>query len=103
MYVVTSLPGVPMNAENTPPTEGGTPPPEENRAAPRTANGLPVWLTIVVVLVLLALLTYNIIIVGPDGLGTTYVLGGLLGAYAGIDQLLKRRDGGGNGSNGSGE
>lgn len=48
------------------------------------------WLTAVVVLVLLALLVWNIIVVGPEGLGTTYVLGGLLGAYAGVDQLLKR-------------
>jgi hypothetical protein len=60
---------------------------------PQTPNGLPTWLTVIVVLVLLGLLVYNIILVGPEGLGTTYVLGGLLGAYAGIDQLLKRRDG----------
>lgn len=55
-------------------------------------NGLPIWLTIIVVLVLLGLLVWNIIVVGPDGLGTTYVLGGLLGAYAGVDHLLKRDD-----------
>jgi len=55
-------------------------------------NGLPVWVSIVVVLVLTALLGYNIIIIGPSGLPTSYVLGGLLGAYAGVDQLLKKRD-----------
>lgn len=54
-------------------------------------RGLPVTVTIIVVLVLLALLSWNIIVVGPEGLGTTYVLGGLLGAYAGVDQFLKRR------------
>lgn len=58
---------------------------------PTSTNGLPTWLTIIVVLVLLALLAWNIVRVGPEGLGTTYVLGGLLGAYAGVDQLLKRR------------
>lgn len=59
-------------------------------------NGLPTWVTVTVVLVLTALLAYNIVVVGPEGLPTSYVLGGLLGAYAGVDQLLKRRgDGGG--------
>lgn len=56
-----------------------------------TVNGLPIWVTVVVVLVLTGLLAWNIIVVGPDGLPTSYVLGGLLGAYAGVDQLLKRR------------
>lgn len=54
-------------------------------------SGLPAWVTVTVVLVLTALLAYNIVIVGPEGLPTSYVLGGLLGAYAGVDQLLKRR------------
>lgn len=62
---------------------------------PATANGLPIWVTIVVVLTLTVLLAWNIIVVGPDGLPTSYVLGGLLGAYAGVDQLLKRRGDGG--------
>jgi hypothetical protein len=53
------------------------------------------WVTITVVLTLTGLLAYNIVVVGPEGLATSYVLGGLLGAYAGVDQLLKRRDGGG--------
>ena len=54
-------------------------------------NGLPTWVTIVVVLTLTGLLAYNIIIVGPEGLSTSYLIGGLLGAYAGVDQLLKKR------------
>lgn len=54
--------------------------------------GLPAWVTVTVVLVLTGLLAYNIIVVGPEGLPTSYVLGGLLGAYAGVDQLLKRRN-----------
>lgn len=53
---------------------------------------LPVWVSVTVVLTLTALLAYNIIVVGPEGLATSYVLGGLLGAYAGVDQLLKRSD-----------
>jgi len=52
---------------------------------------LPTWVTVCVVLTLTALLAYNIVIIGPSGLATSYVLGGLLGAYAGVDQLLKRR------------
>lgn len=66
---------------------GGQKPPTSN------ANGLPVWVSITVVLVLTGLLAYNIVVVGPEGLPTSYVLGGLLGAYAGVDQLLKRREG----------
>lgn len=58
-------------------------------------TGLPTWVTIIVVLTLLGLLSYNIIVVGPEGLATSYILGGLLGAYAGVDQLLKRRTGDG--------
>lgn len=64
---------------------------ETQKKSPKVLHdGLPTWLTAIVVLVLLALLGWNIVIVGPEGLGTTYVLGGLLGAYAGVDQLLKR-------------
>lgn len=67
----------------------------ERRRAPRVLHGpsgLPLWTTITVVLSLTGLLAYNIIVVGPEGLPTSYVLGGLLGAYAGVDQLLRRRD-----------
>lgn len=54
-------------------------------------SGLPVWLTSTVVLGLLGLFGYNIVIVGPEGYPTNVLIAGLLGAYAGIDQLLKRR------------
>lgn len=64
-------------------------------------GGLPTWVTVTVVLTLTGLLAYNIVVVGPDGLATSYVLGGLLGAYAGVDQLLKRRDGGGTDDDGA--
>lgn len=53
---------------------------------------LPQWVTIAVVLVLLSLLGYNVIVVGPEGYPTSVILGGLLGGYAGINQLLGRRD-----------
>lgn len=62
-------------------------------------NGFPMWATVLIVLVLTGLLGYNIVVVGPDGIGNSYVLGGLLGAYSGVDQYLKRR-GGGNGQGG---
>lgn len=52
---------------------------------------LPMWVTVTVVLTLLGLLVYNIVVVGPEGLPASYLIGGLLGAYAGVDQLLKRK------------
>ncbi len=67
---------------------------KQDKQAPQhqaSQGGLPLWLTSTVVLVLLGLLSYNIVVVGPEGLPTSYILGGLLGAYAGVDQLLKRR------------
>lgn len=61
----------------------------------RGDGGLHPWVTTVVVLGLLLLLGYNIVIVGPDGYPTSVILGGLLGAYAGVDELLRRKRGGG--------
>jgi hypothetical protein len=58
-------------------------------------SNLPSWVTVIVVLTLLVLLAYNIISMGPDGLATSYILGGLLAAYTGVDQLIKRHSGGG--------
>lgn len=69
-------------------------------AQPQAPTGLPRWVTVFVVLVLTVLLGYNIIVVGPEGLPTSYVLGGLLGAYAGVDQLLKKRNSGGDDKDG---
>lgn len=57
----------------------------------RGTGGLHPWVTTIVVLGLLFLLGYNIVIVGPDGYPTSVILGGLLGAYAGVDELLRRR------------
>lgn len=53
------------------------------------------WLTATVVLTLTGLFAYNIIINGPEGLPTSYVIAGLLGAYTGVERLLKRGGGGG--------
>lgn len=68
-------------------------------------EGLPAWVTITVVLVLLALLAYSVIVLGPEGLPLTYFLGGLLGVYGGANELLKARDrqrnSNGNGGNGA--
>lgn len=53
-------------------------------------NSLPVWLNVTVVLTLLALLCYNIVLNGPDGVPTSYILGGLLGGYIGVERLVRR-------------
>lgn len=58
-------------------------------------TGLPAWVTITVVLALTGLLGYNIIVIGPEGYPTSVILGGLLGAYAGLNELIKRKGGGG--------
>lgn len=65
----------------------------DDRKKPSTghASPLPGWVTATVVLGLLGLLGYNVVAVGPEGYPTSMLLGGLLGAYAGVDQLLKRR------------
>lgn len=70
---------------------GGT----RKRPEKDTPPGIPMPVTVIVVLVLTALLAYNIVVVGPEGLPNSYVIGGLLGAYAGVDQLVKRRNSGG--------
>lgn len=56
---------------------------------------LPMWVTITVVLGLLSLLAYNVIVVGPEGYPVSVMLGGLLGAYAGLRELLNRKGKGG--------
>jgi hypothetical protein len=66
-------------------------------------NGLPSWVTVTVVLSLTALLAYNVIVVGPEGYPTSVILGGLLGAYAGLRELLNRKSGGGSGNPGGGD
>lgn len=57
----------------------------------REGDTLPMWVTITVVLGLLSLLAYNVIIVGPEGYPVSVMLGGLLGAYAGLRELLNRK------------
>jgi hypothetical protein len=51
------------------------------------------WVTITVVLTVLALLAWNVTTAGAEGYPTTVILGGVLGAYAGIRELLNRRNG----------
>lgn len=58
---------------------------------PTSGSGLPPWLTATVVLTVLAMMVYTIVVVGPPGYPITMMLGGLLGAYSGVDQLLKLR------------
>lgn len=38
---------------------------------------------------------YNLVVYGPDGYPTAIILGGLLGGYTGLNELIRRR-----GSNG---
>lgn len=54
---------------------------------------LPTWVTIVVVLGLLGLLTYSIVVFGPAGYPMDMIVGGLLGGYAGLQELAKRKGG----------
>lgn len=54
-------------------------------------SSMPIWVSTFVVVTLTLLLGYNIVIVGPEGYPTSVILGGLIGAYAGVDQLLKRK------------
>lgn len=56
-------------------------------------KGLDPWLTTTVVLVVLALLAYSVVRFGVEGYPLTMFLGGLLGAYAGLDRAIKRRQG----------
>lgn len=58
---------------------------------------LPPWLTTVVVLTLTGLFAYNIVLNGSDGLPTSYVIAGLLGAYTGVERIIKNRDRNGGG------
>lgn len=59
----------------------------------RGESGLPLWLTITCVLVLLGSLVFNVIAYGDEGYPTTMVLGGLLGGLFGLDKLIKRSGG----------
>jgi hypothetical protein len=52
----------------------------------------PMWVNVTVILTCLALLAYNIVVVGAEGLPNSYLLVGVLSAYSGVDQILKRRD-----------
>lgn len=54
-------------------------------------NQLPVWVSVVVVFTLLVCFVYNLLVNGTDGLAMAYVIAGLLGAYAGVHQLLGRK------------
>lgn len=53
-------------------------------------EGLPPWLTILVVLWLMGMITYSTIRFGLDGYPYTMFFGGLLGAYAGLDRAVRR-------------
>lgn len=56
-------------------------------------TGLPMWVHSVVVLGLLGLLIYNVVKFGADGYPNSILIGGLLGGYAGLNEIIKRRNG----------
>lgn len=60
---------------------------------PRRSNDvLPIWVHIVVVLVVLALLAWTVVVIGPEGYPLSLGLGALLGLYKGAIERLGRRD-----------
>lgn len=71
-------------------TEGGGP-------VEKRSEGLPTWLTITVILVCLALFAYTVLRFGPAGVPMATVIAGVLGAYGGLDRLVRQRkqEGGG--------
>lgn len=60
-------------------------------AKQRSSDGLPLWLTITVILVCLALFAYVVLRFGPAGVPMATVIAGVLGAYGGLDRLVKQR------------
>lgn len=57
-------------------------------------GGLPPWLTATVVVSLIVMFGYNLVVYGPDGYPTAIILGGLLGGYTGLNELIRRRGNG---------
>lgn len=51
----------------------------------------PRWVSSIVILGSLGLLAWNVIVVGPEGLPNSYILGGLVAAYGGVDRILRRK------------
>jgi hypothetical protein len=56
---------------------------------------LPRWLTITVVLVVLGLMSYSVLVLGAEGYPTTVALAAIIGAYAGVRELVNRKRNGG--------
>ena len=57
----------------------------------RRSEGLPTWLTILVVLTMLALFVYVVLRFGLAAVPLCTIIAGILGGYAGLDELAKRR------------
>ena len=55
------------------------------------SDGFPTWLSGTVVFSILAMLGYSIVAFGPAGYPIDMMLGGLVGAYGGFDQLKRRQ------------
>lgn len=64
---------------------------------PALVNGLPLWLNVTVVLVLLGLFCYVAVKYGEDGLQWGYIIAVLLGTYLGIERVVNAWRGGGGG------
>lgn len=59
------------------------------------STGLPLWLNVTAALVLLSCFAFNLVKYGPAGYPIAMIIGGMLGALFGWDQLLKRKSDGG--------
>jgi hypothetical protein len=57
----------------------------------RSHDGFPPWLTAFVVVAITLLLSYSVVRYGPAGYPIDIMLGGLIGAYGGFDQLKRRQ------------
>lgn len=55
------------------------------------SDGLPTWLSVVVVLTCLLLFVYVVLRFGVAGVPLATIIAGLLGGYGGLDELAKRR------------
>lgn len=57
----------------------------------RSSEGLPRWVSITVLLTVTALLVYSVVVYGVDGYPLSVMLGGIVGLYGGLNELVKRK------------
>lgn len=63
---------------------------KDEETSPRSrGDGLPVWVNITAVLVLLGLLSYSVLVLGTEGVPVSTIIGGLLAAQFAVNKFLK--------------